>query len=82
MVSMRDGGETLNCIAPGPFASDMPRSLQSPEQQGAFAACTALGRWGQPDERAGPALLFASEAGSYITRSVLTVDGGTLAKLF
>lgn len=73
---------TVNCIAPGFFATDMPLSILSKEQQDAVAAKSALNRWGRPDELAGPALLLASEAGSYITGSVLVVDGGSLAKIF
>jgi NAD(P)-dependent dehydrogenase (short-subunit alcohol dehydrogenase family) len=73
---------TANCIAPGFFATDMPLSILTQEQQQAVAAKSALNRWGRPDELAGPALLLASEAGSYITGSVLLVDGGTLAKVF
>jgi NAD(P)-dependent dehydrogenase (short-subunit alcohol dehydrogenase family) len=73
---------TVNCIAPGPFATDMPMSILSAEQQAALAGRTALNRWGQPEELAGPALLLASEAGSYITGTVLVVDGGALARMF
>ncbi len=69
-------GITVNCLAPGPIATDMPMSILSPEQQDALAARTAFNRWARPDELAGPALLLASEAGSYITGTVLVVDGG------
>ena len=41
-----------------------------------------MDRWGTPDELAGPALLLASEAGSYITGAVLVVDGGIMASVF
>ena len=60
----------------------MPMSILSPDQQAALAARTALGRWARPEELAGPALLLASEAGSFISGTVLVVDGGALAKVF
>jgi NAD(P)-dependent dehydrogenase (short-subunit alcohol dehydrogenase family) len=71
---------TVNCIAPGPFLTDLPMSVLSKAEQEAFAERTALGRWGNPRELAGPALFLASEAGSYVTGTTLTVDGGSLAK--
>ncbi len=75
-------GITVNCLAPGPFLTDLPVSLLSSEQQSDFARKTALGRWGQPEELVGPALLLASDAGSYITGTTLVVDGGALVKVF
>jgi len=47
-----------------------------------FAGLTALGRWGETRELAGPALLLASGAGSYITGANLVVDGGCTIKSF
>ncbi len=73
---------TVNCIAPGPFLTDLPGSLLSDEQKAEFAERTALLRWGEPDELAGPALLLASDAGSYITGETIVVDGGTLCRTF
>jgi NAD(P)-dependent dehydrogenase (short-subunit alcohol dehydrogenase family) len=73
---------TVNCLAPGPFATDLPNRMLSEREKAAFAERTALGRWGEPEELAGPALLLASEAGSYITGVTLVVDGGTLCKVF
>ncbi|MDR3636073.1 MAG: SDR family NAD(P)-dependent oxidoreductase [Isosphaeraceae bacterium] len=73
-------GVTVNCIAPGPFLTDLPMNLLSEEEKAQFAARTALGRWADPRELAGTALLLASEAGSYISGTTITVDGGLLAK--
>jgi len=75
-------GITVNCIAPGPIATEMPMSILSKEQQDHLAARTAIGRWAKPDELAGPALLLASDAGSYITGTCLVVDGGALSRVF
>jgi NAD(P)-dependent dehydrogenase (short-subunit alcohol dehydrogenase family) len=73
-------GITVNCLAPGPFLTDLPASVLSKAEQQAFAEHTALGRWGQPEELVGPALLLASDAGSYITGETIVVDGGFLCK--
>jgi NAD(P)-dependent dehydrogenase (short-subunit alcohol dehydrogenase family) len=75
-------GITVNCLAPGPFLTDLPGKLLSAEEKAVFAKRTALGRWGDPRELAGPALLLASEAGSYITGHTLVVDGGSLCMTF
>jgi NAD(P)-dependent dehydrogenase (short-subunit alcohol dehydrogenase family) len=75
-------GITVNCLAPGPFLTDLPGGILSAEEKKVFAGRTALGRWAEPRELAGPALLLASEAGSYITGAVLVVDGGSLVKSF
>jgi len=72
---------TVNCIAPGPFLTDLPGKLLTDAQKKHFSDRTAMGRWGQPDEIAGGALLLASEAGSYITGSVLLIDGGCAARM-
>jgi NAD(P)-dependent dehydrogenase (short-subunit alcohol dehydrogenase family) len=73
-------GITVNCIAPGPFLTDLPGRLLSAEEKQRFASRTALNRWGDPKELVGPALLLASDAGSYITGETLVVDGGYLAR--
>ena len=73
-------GITVNCIAPGPFLTDLPMRLLTEDQKRDFTKMTALGRWGTPDELIGPALLLASDAGSYITGTTLVVDGGWLAR--
>jgi NAD(P)-dependent dehydrogenase (short-subunit alcohol dehydrogenase family) len=79
-LDLGPSGVTVNCIAPGPFLTDLPLSVLSPADRQNFSDRTALGRWGDPQELAGPALLLASDAGSYITGSTLLVDGGVLCK--
>lgn len=73
-------GITVNCLAPGPFLTDLPGRLLSAEEKERFAKMTALGRWGEPQELVGPMLLLASEAGSYITGETIVVDGGYVAR--
>jgi NAD(P)-dependent dehydrogenase (short-subunit alcohol dehydrogenase family) len=73
-------GITVNCICPGPFLTDMPMSLLSDAEKKEFSDMTALDRWGQPGELAGPAIFLASEAGSYVTGEYLLVDGGAFAR--
>jgi NAD(P)-dependent dehydrogenase (short-subunit alcohol dehydrogenase family) len=75
-------GVTVNCIAPGPFATEMPMSILNQEEQDKLAGRTCLGRWGQPAELAPAALLLSSDAGSNITGSVLVVDGGATARMW
>jgi NAD(P)-dependent dehydrogenase (short-subunit alcohol dehydrogenase family) len=73
-------GITVNCLAPGPFLTDLPGRLLSKEEKEEFARLTALGRWAEPKELVGPLLLLASEAGGYITGETLVVDGGWLTR--
>jgi len=71
---------TVNCIAPGPFLTNLAATLLSPAQKEEFARNTALGRWGDPKELVGPALLLVSDAGSYITGQTIVVDGGYITR--
>ena len=71
---------TANCIAPGPFLTDMPMSILSDAEKKVFAERTALGRWSEPRELVGPVLMLCSEAGSYVTGQTIFVDGGWLAR--
>jgi 3-oxoacyl-[acyl-carrier protein] reductase len=73
---------TVNCLAPGPVATDLPMSLLSPEQKKNFAERTAVKRWGQPVDMVGPVLLLATDAGAFITGNVILADGGILCRTF
>jgi NAD(P)-dependent dehydrogenase (short-subunit alcohol dehydrogenase family) len=79
-IDLGHDGITVNCLCPGPFMTDLPMSLLSEPEKEAFANRTALKRWGQPAELVGPALMLASNAGSYITGEALLVDGGAFAR--
>lgn len=79
-LDLGEFGITVNCIAPGPFLTDLPMSVLSEAEKKTFADHTALGRWARPEELVGPALLMASDAGSYITGTTLIVDGGFLTR--
>ncbi len=79
-LELGQDGVTVNCIAPGPFLTDLPGKLLSADEKRIMAEATALNRWGDPAELVGPMLLLASDAGSYITGHTLVVDGGYLAR--
>jgi NAD(P)-dependent dehydrogenase (short-subunit alcohol dehydrogenase family) len=79
-LDLGPSGITVNCIAPGPFLTDLPGTLLSKAEKDAFAQRTAVGRWGEPNELVGPLLLLATDAGSYITGETIVVDGGYLSR--
>lgn len=72
----------VNAIAPGPFYTNIRGGImyRDPAVVKRFAAMVPMGRCAQTDEIKGLALLLASPAGSYITGTVIPIDGGTTAK--
>jgi NAD(P)-dependent dehydrogenase (short-subunit alcohol dehydrogenase family) len=64
----------VNCIAPGPFLTDVSTAWRDNLQ-----AKNALGlkRFGEPSEIVGAALYLASDASSYTTGTIIRVDGGS-----
>jgi NAD(P)-dependent dehydrogenase (short-subunit alcohol dehydrogenase family) len=74
-------GVTVNALLPGPFETPLTSTMHTdPAARQWFTDRVPMGRWGRPEELAGALLLFASEAGSYITGTCLAVDGGWLAQ--
>jgi NAD(P)-dependent dehydrogenase (short-subunit alcohol dehydrogenase family) len=68
---------TVNAIAPGPFESKMMAwALDDPELRSGIEGEVPLGRIGRPDDVAGLTLFLASRAGSYMTGTVIPLDGG------
>ena len=79
-IDVGGAGITVNCLAPGYFLTEMTQMVIPPDDRTVLARRTAIGRWGEPDELIGPLLLLCSNAGSFITGSVLVVDGGYTAR--
>lgn len=72
---------TVNAICPGPFLTPMNLPIAESEEAKKFiVGATALERWGQLQEIQGAAIFLASAAASYVTGSMLTVDGGWTAR--
>ena len=68
---------TVNAIAPGPFYSRMMAwALDDPESREMIEQMVPLGRVGSPDDVAGLTLFLSSRAGSYLTGTVIPLDGG------
>ena len=66
---------TVNAIAPGPFQSKMMAATLNSFGD-SIAAGTTLKRIGRDEDMAGTAIFLASRGGSYITGTILAVDGG------
>jgi NAD(P)-dependent dehydrogenase (short-subunit alcohol dehydrogenase family) len=71
----------VNAICPGWFATEMTEDLLSTDAGVRFIEQnTPLHRAGLPHEIDGPLLLLASDASSFMTGSILLVDGGWTAR--
>jgi NAD(P)-dependent dehydrogenase (short-subunit alcohol dehydrogenase family) len=67
----------VNAVAPGWISTPLTQPLQNDVKRSAeLLSRTPLGRWGRPEEVAGPVLFLASELSSFITGAVIPVDGG------
>ena len=74
-------GITCNAICPGPFLTPMNIPIADDEDTKRFIiGAVAQERWGNLEEIQGAAILLGSPAGSYMTGSMITVDGGWTAR--
>ena len=73
-------GVRVNALAPGIVETPLTKPIKDiPDWYGAYAAKSVFGRWGRADEMAGPVVFLCSQASSYVTGTVLFVDGGWTA---
>jgi NAD(P)-dependent dehydrogenase (short-subunit alcohol dehydrogenase family) len=71
----------VNAVAPGPTDTPMLRDALSPDEIESFAATFPMKRLGHPEEVARAVLFLATEDASFITGTILAVDGGQTAQV-
>jgi NAD(P)-dependent dehydrogenase (short-subunit alcohol dehydrogenase family) len=71
----------VNALAPGYISTELNAAFLASEAGRKLAARVPFQRFGEPCELDGALLLLASDAGAYMTGSVVTVDGGSLLAL-
>lgn len=73
-------GVRVNAVAPGVVETPLTAPIKSrPDWYRAYAEKSALGRWAQPSELVGAVIFLCSDAGSFVTGTLLKVDGGWTA---
>ncbi|MFV2038980.1 MAG: SDR family NAD(P)-dependent oxidoreductase [Acidimicrobiales bacterium] len=73
-------GVRVNAVGPGVVETPLTEQIkQDPEWYQAYADIGALGRWSLPSEQTGAVVYLASDAASFVTGTILFVDGGWLA---
>ena len=79
-VEWSSHGVRVTAIAPGVFRTALNQKLLDETERGReFLVRTPMRRFGNVDELAGAAIFLASDAASFVTGEILTVDGGFLA---
>jgi NAD(P)-dependent dehydrogenase (short-subunit alcohol dehydrogenase family) len=70
-------GVRVNAIAPGPVDTGMLTRFTGNEQnKAALVSTVPVGRMGKPEEIASAIVFLGSDAASYMTSQIMTVDGG------
>jgi len=74
-------GVNVNGIAPGYIATDNTEALRNdPVRSKSILDRIPAGRWGEAEDFKGPVVFLASQAGSYVNGTILTVDGGWMGR--
>ncbi len=74
-------GINVNAIAPGYFTTEVTAGIRAnPDRNRAILERIPAGRWGEPEDLKGAVVFLASAASDYVHGTLLTVDGGWLAR--
>lgn len=74
-------GINVNAIAPGYIDTDMNVALiNDPNRNSGIMARIPAGRWGKPEDFKGVVVFLASQASSYVSGEIVTVDGGWMGR--
>ncbi|MCJ8240589.1 SDR family oxidoreductase [Peteryoungia algae] len=74
-------GVNVNAIAPGYIDTDNTEALRNdPDRSRSILERIPAGRWGQPEDFAGPVVFLSSSASNYVNGTVMMVDGGWLGR--
>lgn len=79
-VELGPEGITVNCICPGPILTGMTDAIPEKDKETYARRRTALRRYGRPEEVAHMTLSLCLPAASFITGTVIPVDGGLMAR--
>ncbi len=78
-IAYAEDGIRVNAIAPGWIATPLTKALrENEERSAAILSRTPLKRWGTPEDLAGGVLYLSSPIASFVTGTVLAIDGGYL----
>ncbi|MCW2120334.1 SDR family NAD(P)-dependent oxidoreductase [Flavobacterium sp. 7A] len=74
-------GVNVNAIAPGYINTDNTEALRNdPVRSASILGRIPAGRWGKPEDFAGPTVFLCSEAASYMHGTTMLVDGGWMGR--
>lgn len=74
-------GVNVNAIAPGYISTDNTEALRNnPDRASSILSRIPAGRWGEPEDFAGPIVFLCSDAAAYMSGSVMLVDGGWMGR--
>ncbi|KAF8196008.1 2-deoxy-D-gluconate 3-dehydrogenase [Pholiota molesta] len=74
-------GVRVNAVVPGYVRTDMnEKLLADPTRLRQISERIPAGRWGEPEDFAGPVVFLASKASMYVCGELVVVDGGWMGR--